>query len=226
MKTFKRRLALTAVSFVFGATSLFAEPIWQADFSNQSGNASAWFQDNGFELQRDADDIKVKFEKGRLVFSTDDETLGLFNKEVKLEGVKKIRIQWGVLGYPKGADWAAGKLREPISLVLTFGTEKISSGSFAVPNVPYFISFFLGEKEKVDQAYLGNYYKEGGRYFCTPCQNPVGQTVVTEIEVAELFKKEFGKTTVPAITGLAIEIDTRDTEGVSSAFIEKIELLK
>jgi len=225
MKHFKLTL-LACVSLIFVSQSLLAESLWTADFSGKKGDASSWFKQKGFELQRDADEIKVTFEHNRLVFATDDETLGLFNKSINLKGVQKLRIQWGVLEYPKGADWEAGNLREPVSFVLTFGKKNIDSGSFAVPNVPYFISFFLGEKEQENKAYLGNYYKKGGRYFCTPCKNLVGKTVVTEVDVASLFKKEFGQSSVPAITGLAIEIDTRDTQGVSSAFIEKIELIK
>jgi len=222
--TIKTLLMLSLISSLC-TPSLWAENLWSVDFAGKSGDASSWLKQNKFKLDRDAEDIEVSFQKGRLVFATDDETLGLFNKAVDLKGVQKIRIHWGVLQYPKGADWEAGNLREPISFVLTFGTKKIDSGSFAVPDVPYFISFFLGEKEQDNKAYRGNYYKKGGRYFCTPCNNPKGKTVVTEVDVASLYKKEFGQSSVPAITGLTIEIDTRDTKGISSSFIEKIELI-
>ena len=207
------------------AGSVYAQPLWQADFSQVKGSGQSWLQSQDFELQRDAEDIGLEIKEGKLVFTVQKETLGLFSKETKINGASKLKIKWGVLKYPQKADWEKGVLREAVSVVLTFGSEKIDSGSFAVPNVPYFISFFLGEKEQEGKPYKGNFYQKGGRYFCIPCKNPVGKTVTTEVNFSDLFKKEFGKNDVPPITGLAIEIDTRDTEGAAQAFIESIEIL-
>ena len=219
------RFLLSTLIFLFSLSpsTLFAQA-WAVDFSKATGSGQKWFKSNGFELQRDADDIKVNLKDGKMIFQV-NEKLGLFNKKLNLSGITKIKIRWGVNQFPQGAEWEKGVLREAISVVLSFGTKKIDSGSFAVPNVPYFISFFLGEKETEGKAYVGNYYKEGGRYFCSPCGAKKGTTVTTEIQIADLFKKEFGKSNVPNITGLALEIDTRDTEGNAEAFIESIELL-
>ncbi|MDT8447361.1 MAG: DUF3047 domain-containing protein [bacterium] len=223
MRVFLAVLTLALVGLL--PAPLRAEPLWQADFNQQSGSASAWIKSNGFDLQRDADEIQTEFKEGQLVFSTKGPTLGLFSKELNLKNAQKIRIKWGVNQFPKGADWEKGVLREAVSVVFSFGDKKIDSGSFAIPNVPYFISFFLGEKEQENKAYVGNYYKKGGRYFCLPCAPKLNQLVVTEVPIADLFKKEFGQAQVPPITGIAIEIDTRDTQGTAQAFIQSIEVL-
>jgi len=214
------------VGLLLGWTpALWAQALPSYDFSGQkNGPANGWLKAQGFKMERDADSIKTNFEGGRLVFTTPEGTLGLFGKELRLVGVRKLRVTWGVLAYSKGANWAQGKLREPISLVVSFGDEKMDSGSSFVPNVPYFLGFFLGEKEDSTKVYLGNYFKKGGRYFCRPCQNPVGQAVTTEVDLAATFMEQFGRT-MPPITGLTLEIDTRDTEGEAKAFVEKVEFL-
>ncbi len=216
-------LLFMSILFVNPAT---ADVVYTLDFSKvKDGNAVKWLESDGFELKQDADDMILKFEKGRLVLGTEDDINGLIAKEINIKGAKKVRIEWGILQYPKGADWENGILREAVGFIMTFGTEKISSGSFVVPNVPYFITLFLGEKEKEDKAYVGTYWKKGGRYFCSPCQNPPGQTVITEFDFHRAFTEQFKIKQVPPITALAIESDTRDTQGESKAFIKKIEFL-
>lgn len=220
------RIKICLLGLMLGWTpALWAQVLPSYDFSGQKNSpAGPWLKTQGFKLERDADAINTNFEGGRLVFATPEGTLGLFGKELKLLGVRRLRVTWGVLAYPKGADWGAGKLREPISLVVSFGDEKIDSGSSFVPNMPYFLSFFLGEREDSTKVYLGNYFKKGGRYFCRPCQNPVGQVVTTEVDLAALFMEQFGRT-MPPITGLTVEIDTRDTKGEAKAFVQKVEFL-
>lgn len=127
--------------------------------------------------------------------------------------------------YPEGANWEKGVYREPIAVIISFGTKKIDSGSWAVPNMPYFIGLFLGNKESAGKGYKGNYYHKGGRYFCEPCQNAPGKTVTTEVELEQRFKQTFGESSMPPITGIAFEVDTRDTKGKSKAFIKAIEFL-
>ncbi|MCP4295805.1 MAG: DUF3047 domain-containing protein, partial [Proteobacteria bacterium] len=158
---------------------------------------------------------------------------GHFHREICAPDAKKLIIEWGVDQYLTGADWTGPKdkkrnTREPISLMVFFGDDKQDSGSWAVPNLPYFLSFFLGEKEKPDKAYFGNYWQEGGRYFCIPCDGSTGKTFRTEVDIASKFKESFSKN-APPITGLTIEIDAQDTEEKngrhSKAFIKKITLL-
>ena len=105
--------------------------------------------------------------------------------------------------------------------------KKIESGFFLAPDLPYFISFFLGENEKPDKVYYANYWQEGGRYLCIPCDGTKGKTFLTEVNVSDKFKKLFGKDP-PPVSGLAIEVDVQNTEIIngrhSKAFIKQIKL--
>ena len=203
-----------------------AETVYRLDFSTQkNGNAADWFAKNDFKFQNDGDEIKARFENGKLLLEIDDDINGLITKEVRIEGATKVRIEWGVNRYLKEANWENGVLREAIGFIVSFGDEKISSGSFVVPNVPYFIVIFLGQHAIEGKAYLGKYYKKGGRYFCSPCGSKPGQTVVTEFNLAETFKNQFKKSTVPFISGFSFEIDARDTDGNSQVFIKSISFI-
>ena len=154
----------------FGAT---AAPLHTIDFSGHpDGPAEEWLKQQGFTLRLDADDLQPHFKENRLVLHTSRRKAGLFELPLHISQVKRIRIHWGVERYPHGADWSQGITAVPIAVMTTFGTEKIKSGSLFVPNAPYFIGLFLGEKEQSNRAYTGNYYKTGGRYFCTPCWIP------------------------------------------------------
>ena len=200
--------------------------VYKLDFSNQkNGNAANWFEENGFKLQNDGDEIKARFEKGMLILEIDDDINGLITKEVRIDSATKVRIEWGVNRYLKEANWEKGVLREAIGFIVSFGDEKISSGSFVVPNVPYFIVIFLGQHEIEGKAYLGKYYKKGGRYFCSPCGSKPGQTVVTEFDLAETFKSQFRKSSVPHISGFSFEVDARGTSGNSQVFIKSISFI-
>jgi len=225
-----RKLKALTVSlmllFLFSPVLSQAETVYQLDFAAQeNGKAFDWFKQESFKLQNDADEIKARFESGRLVLEVNKDITGLFTKSVRIEGASKVRIEWGVDQYPEGANWENGMLREAIGVIVSFGDKKISSGSFVVPDVPYFIGIFLGEHEDEGKAYLGNYFKKGGRYFCSPCGSKVGQTVVTEFDLAETFIREFGQSKVPFISSISFEIDARDTNGRSKAFIKSMTFL-
>ena len=212
--------------FLIQTSFAAAEVVYSLDFSKmENGKAVKWLKANGFDLKRDASDMSLYFENGALVVDVKDDITGLICKKVNIKGAKSVRIEWGVNIYPKGANWEKGVFREAIGLVITFGTKKIDSGSFYVPNMPYFIGLFLGESEKEGKAYTGNYYKKGGRYFCSPCGNPVNKTVVTQFNLNAKFKSQFKESVVPPITGIAFESDVSDTKGRSKAYIRKIEFL-
>ena len=205
-----------------------AEVVFTLDFSKEkNGDAKKWFESKGFSLEADSDDddMILRFDNGKLIIGTKDDINGVIIKEINVANAKRIRIEWGVNQYPNGADWENGTLREAVGVIISFGTKKIDSGSFVVPNVPYFITLFLGEKEQENKAYVGKYFKKGGRYICSPCQNPVEKTVITDFDLSKAFLAQFDENSVPPITGLAIEADTRDTKGKAMAFIKKIEFL-
>lgn len=203
-----------------------SEVVYTIDFSKMAnGDAKNWFKENDYAFRLDADELDLKFEDGRLVLSNNGDVNGLLYKELEIRGAKRVRIEWGVNKYPPGIDWENGFFRDGVMLLMTFGNENISSGSFIIPNVPYFIALFLAEKEEDGKAYTGRFYKKGGRYICTPCGAPVGKTVVTDFEFDSRFKQLFNKSEVPHISAIGIEMDSRDIDSYAEAFIKKIEFL-
>ncbi len=221
-----KKLILCFVFSAFLTGNLFAVVLYSLDFSKaENGNAEKWFENNDFDFRIDADDFDLSFENNALILKNEKDNNGLMFKQVKIENVKRLRIEWGVNKYPKGIDWEKGMTRDAIMVLISFGTKNIDSGSFVVPNVPYFIGYFLGEKEIEGKAYKGQYFQKGGRYVCQPCGVPAGETVVTEVNIEEQFKQFFDKGKMPDISAVAIESDTRDLKEASEAFIKKIEFL-
>jgi hypothetical protein len=47
----------------------------------------------------------------------------------------------------------------------------------------------------------------------------------TEVEVNELFRHLFGKPSTPPITAVAMQMNTKDTQGSAAAFIRSIEFV-
>jgi len=231
---FKHSLMIAVTLFI--CANLYAGVPYKVDFSSASGDVEDWFKKIGWEFKEDMDDMQPRFENGSLVIEPDDDDLGVisfqFPKGKGLKNIKKVRLEWGVNQYSNGASWEGPKskkrnTREPISLMIFFGDEKVESGSSFVPNLPYYIALFLGEKEKSGQVYYGNYWQKGGRYLCEPCDGSLDKTFVTEVVLVDKFKELF-KMDMPPVTGLTIEVDAQDTKKKngrhSKAFIKKIEL--
>jgi len=203
-----------------------SEVLQAFDFTGKSsGDAVAWLKENGYGLHLDADDLDVRFSEKGLVLSTEEPEAGLFEREMGLSGASRIRITWGVDRYPEGADWENGVYRVPIAVMISFGEEKIGSGSLFVPNAPYFISIFLSQNAKPNKAYTAKYYQKGGRYFCKPCGSPEGETVTTEFNLDQAFREAFERSEVPPITRFAFQMNTEDTRGGARAFIKRVEFL-
>ncbi|MCH2292736.1 MAG: hypothetical protein MK439_09365, partial [SAR324 cluster bacterium] len=177
------------------------------------------------------------FENGSLVIEAKDAVSGVFFKDFRpeskrLSGINTIRIKWGVEQYPEGADWSGSveekrNVRNAIGVMIFFGDENQESGSIFIPDIPYFLALFLGEKERPGKAYLGNYWQKGGRYFCISCDGNVGE-YITEMEIPNTFKDQFGFDP-PPITGIAIDADATNTTSKngrhSKSYIKKIELM-
>ena len=136
-----------------------------------------------------------------------------------------MRVEWGVTKFPAGIVWKKDFYRDALMLIITFGDKKIDSGSFIIPNLPYFIGIYLAESGEKDKAYTGTYYHKGGRYYCMPCEPAEGKTLVTEFELADRFQNLFNEKMIPPVTAIAIETDTRDLKDSGEAFIRKIEFL-
>ncbi len=217
--------------------SVAANPIYELDFSKASGDVEEWFEAKNWEFSEDMDDMKPYFSAGKLVIEPKSNDLGIivqkFEKGKFIKGVTRLRIEWGVDQYPSDSEWEGPKdkvrnTREAISVMLLFGDVKLDSGIIFAPDLPYFISFFYGKNAKPNKVYFGNYWQEGGRYICIPCDGKTGKTVVTEINVSKTFKDIFG-IDAPDISGLNIEVDVQSTDKVkgyhSKAFIKNIQLL-
>jgi hypothetical protein len=200
--------------------------LYRVDFSTQpDGDAVAWLQQQGFAFHLKAQDLAPRFERGRLVLETATETAGVFVQTLHVPGVRRLRVRWGVDRYPQGANWAKGVYRVPIAVMVSFGEDKIASGSLLIPNAPYFLSVFLGAHEQEGRAYTARYYKKGGRYFCQPCRVPPGQTVTTDFDLETHFTEQFQQTVLPPVSSVSVQMNTTDTTGGARAFLMYIELL-
>jgi hypothetical protein len=217
-------ILLLASATMVGATS---RVIYRMDFSSQpDGDAVAWLKRQGFEFHLKAHELAPRFEQGRLVLETATETAGGFVQTLHVPGVRRLRVRWGVDRYPQGADWAKGVYRVPIAVMVSFGEDKMDSGSLFIPNAPYFLSVFLGAHEQEGRAYTARYYKKGGRYFCQPCGVPPGQTVVTEFDLETHFTEQFQQRVLPSVSSVSVQMNTTDTTGGARAFLMSIELLE
>jgi hypothetical protein len=202
------------------------------DFSDyEEGPIEEWLEKKGFELKEAAKDrrkLDLDVDEGALFLEAKKPLLALIVKEsVDLGKYSRVKIEWGIVKYPKGASYEEEVNNEALLVLIFFGDEEISSGHLAVPDSPYFIGLFLGKHDRLNKAYKGTYYHEGGRFVCLGNPKP-GETVISEFDVADAFKKYFQKDKVPDISGVALEIDTTSSagDGRAVAFIHSIEFLE
>jgi hypothetical protein len=223
---------LILVLLISGLLPLGAQPhlVRMIDYSSQpSGNALPWLRQHGYELGLDFASLHPRFEGGALRLTADEPARGVatftFSAGQELHGVKQVRITWGVSQFPSGADWEKGINRVAIGIMISFGTEKLPSGlPLGISSAPYFVCPFLANKEPSGKVYVGQYWKEGGRYLaCKTTQ--VGSAVTTDVPVDELFQQLFKKAPTPPITAVGIQVNSMDTEGAADAFVSKIEFL-
>lgn len=202
--------------------------VWEVDFANApNGSATRWLKDREFTMQNNAKKLNPTFRSGALLLDVGPGWLGMLTKRIPATSAKKIRIHWGMEKYPKGANWEQGLKKEGLGVAISFGSQPQDSGTYFLPNIPYFISVFFGEKENPGELYKGNYYKKTGRYICGPCGQDVtlGEVVITELVFDEIVKDEFKLKELPPITSVSVEFDTREIPGAKS-FIRKIELIQ
>ena len=155
----------------------------------------------------------------------------LLNREVKVSDFSAVEIEWGVESYPQGASYEQAVNNEAIMVIFFLGEKKKPSGSAFAPDAPPFIGLFLCDGDnRLNHPYIGHYYREGGRYVCVDNPQP-GSTVISRFNLLGAYKRYFGTEaeTDPAITGIAISVDTSDLDGDggrSSAFIRKVRILR
>jgi len=193
-------------------------------------NARNWLTVQGFDFESGAtsqSNLNLSFKNNSLVMNTTAEIFGLIIKKVKIEGAKEVRITWGVNKFPKGASYNKGINNEAIMVYIYYGDKKLSSDSWFIPNAPYFIGLFLGEKGENDlnKPFIGEHFTQGGRFICLANPNE-NETVTSTFDLDKGFNDCFGKDLkVPYISGVALEVETSDTSP-AKAFIKKIEFLK
>jgi hypothetical protein len=219
---------------LFGAVGLVvpaeSAPIisYDVSFSDYGGGSpSDWLASKGFEIKRRAGEVSFIPVGDILVVETSEKAAGLLVSEVNVSSYSKIRITWGVDVFPPGASYVKGVRSEAIMVYVFFGTKRLPSGSSIVPDMPYFIGLSLCETDPVGESFKGRYFRTGGRYVCIDRAHR-GQAVITEYPIADAFRRLFGQSQAPAITGVGVAIDTESAKGngVAKSFISKIEVLK
>ena len=202
------------------------------DFSDyQEGSIEEWLKDKGFEFEQAARDRKkldLDVDEGGLILEAKSRLRGFIsNDSLEPRRYSGVRIEWGVIKYPKGASYEAKVNNEAIQVVIFFGHEKISSGHLVLPNSPYFIGLFLGRDDVLYKAYKGKYYKQGGRFVCMG--NPLpGETIISEFDLLYAFRRYFRKDKVPCISGVALAMDTTASadDGRAVAFVNSLEFFE
>jgi hypothetical protein len=202
------------------------------DFSDyEEGSIDEWLKNKGFEFEQAAKNrqkLELDVDEGGLILEARTRLRGFIaNYSLEPRKYSGVRIEWGVVKYPRGASYEAEVNNEAIQVLIFFGHEKISSGHLVLPNSPYFIGLFLGRHDMPYKAYLGKYYQQGGRFVCMG--NPLpGETIVSEFDLVYAFKRYFQKDEVPRVTGVALAMDTTSSgdKGRAVAFVNRIEFFE
>ena len=207
------------------APTLMAESLYKIDFTEiTSGHEDQWLHLSNFDLQQDAKDrLKPTSDERGLVLNIGEDWLGGMVQRIDQPKAKKLKIVWGVDKYPAAANWDIGQKREAALVSVAFGVEMKDSGAYLLPKIPYFVGIFLGQNEKADKWYKGNYYQESGAYICTPCGSALGAEVTSVIDLDEAFRANFPNAGPrPPISALGISFDTRPTGNIWGSIYEKI----
>jgi hypothetical protein len=222
-------LAMVAFSLATASAATYQGP-FAVDFTDyRSGSVEAWLRSKGFEFKRDAgspDKIALHADARGLALEALKPAQGLLINNLANAGAySAVEIEWGVGQHPQGASYERQVNNEAIMVHVFFGSRKMPSGSMFVPDIPYFIGLFLCNGDRINHAYIGRYYKEGGRYVCVGAP-PAQQTVVSRFDLKQGFRSIFGNALAEAVSGFSVEVDTSSSrEGRSSAFIRRISFL-
>jgi hypothetical protein len=206
--------------------------VYRLDFSDHAGGSvEAWLESKGFKLKEAAkhqDQLELSVENGALILTAKEQLRGfVYLESLHIEKFSKVRLEWGVIKFPEGASYERHVRNEALMIYISFGHEKIASGNIILPDVPYFIGFFLCKDDKLNTPYIGRYYHEGGRFVCLGHPQP-NETVVSEFDLVTAFRAYYEKSEVPPISGINLGVDTADAGdgGKAAAFIKKIEFLE
>jgi hypothetical protein len=206
--------------------------VYRLDFSDYGGGSvEAWLESKGFKLKEAAkhqDQLELSIENGALILTAKEQLRGfVYNDSLDIGKFSKVRIEWGVIKFPEGASYERHVRNEALMVYISFGHETIASGNIILPDVPYFIGFFLCKDDKLNTPYIGKYYHEGGRFVCLGHPQP-NETIVSEFDLVTAFRAYYEKNEVPPISGVNFGVDTADAGdgGKAAAFVKKIEILE
>ena len=200
----------------------------------QVGSEENWLQIKGFQFKEDAlrrDRIDLGVGENGLTLEAKRRAFGvMLNESVNVPEFTFIEIDWGVDKFPVGASYEQGVRNEAIMVIIFMGDERQSSGSFFIPDSPYFVGLFLCHgDDRLNYPYVGSYFKKGGRYVCGDSP-AVGELVTTRFNLLEAYRTYFDKERDddPAVSGLALALDTKKAQkgGRTSAFIREIRFYR
>jgi hypothetical protein len=203
-------------------------PRHAVDFSGfPGGSVLSWLGGKGFAPKQDASNARrvvYTASPRELMLETRSRAFGLLLNETDVRDASRVQIEWGVNAFPPGASYEKGVRAEAIMVYIFFGKKRHASGSLFIPDSPYFLALYLCENEATNTPFRGRYHHASGRFICVD-HPPLGATVTTDFPIAETFKRVFGKTEMPDISGIGLAIDTANVSGngVAKSFIRKIE---
>ena len=152
------------------------------------------------------------------------------NESVNVPAFTSIEIDWAVSQFLAGASYEQGVRNEALMVIVFMGDERQPSGSMFIPDSPHFVGLFLcNGDDRLEHPYVGSYFKKGGRYVCTgkPAE---GETVTSRFELLAAYRAYFEteRNDAPAVSGLALALDTKkaDGGGKASASIREIRFFR
>ena len=203
-------------------------PSHSLDFSGfPGGSVLSWLGGKGFVPKQDASNSRRVIYSASprdLTLETRTRAFGLLLNEMDVRDAARVRIEWGVDAFPPGASYEKGIRAEAVMVYIFFGKERHASGSLFIPDSPYFLALYLCENEATNTPFRGRYHHASGRFICVE-RPQLGATVATDFPLAETFKRVFGKTEVPDVSGIGLAIDTANVNGggIAKSFIRGIE---
>lgn len=187
-----------------------------------------WLEQRLFQLKhhfRHDNKIALSQPGDAMHIQVKENAFGIIVHEEDIPNARHVRLEWGVSSFPEGASYEHGVDDEAVMVYIFFGHETFDSGSFLIPDSPYFIAFYLCKDgtDELEKPYKGNHFNKSGRYICVDHPNS-NAAVVSEIDLVAEFKKSFGLDVVPPVSGISIEVDTThaDNDGRTAAFISSL----
>ena len=203
----------------------------RVDFAGYTGGSvEDWLKKQSYQFESDAkqpDHLGLAISDGVLSLEAKRAMSGIIlNDAINLDGIRWVRINWGVKRYPKDVSYANQVNNEPLMIYFFFGKDKIFSGHLLIPNSPYFIGLFLCQDEKINHPYKGRYYHASGRFVCLGKPAP-GEMITSEFDLDSAFRNYFGQKQTPSLTGISFGVDTSKAGdgGQAEALIKSIEFL-